>query len=88
MNGNTPDVAMSEAAYQVVIQLARTTETPWSQTDPHAAELYIATRSTTALTPAVAREFEISGRALFALAHGRWPDTFAELATYLDARLP
>ena len=77
--------ASSEAAFQVARRVVLLFDAPWAGSEPHAAARYFAARDPHGPRDAEAvREFEVDARALYALAHGRLPDTFDELATFMD----
>ncbi|MET8765824.1 hypothetical protein [Streptomyces sp. NPDC004658] len=78
-----------QAALDLVCEAEAEISAPWAQSDPFAAERYLAARGATPkAATANAVEFELSMRALYALATGRRAETFQELAdwiaTYVD----
>lgn len=78
-----------QAALDLVCETEAETPAPWVQSDPFAAERYLAARGATPkAATANAAEFELSMRALYALATGQRAQTFQELtdwiATYVD----
>lgn len=74
-----------EAAFSIAERMALLYPAPWTRTDPSAATDYLTRRSGKPASPTAAREFEVSARALFALAHARMPAAFDELAAFMNA---
>lgn len=78
---NRPDA--NEQLYNVMLEVADRIPAAWAFSDPdaalrHAESLSVDPRGVVQR----AREFERSGRVLFLLSYGRWPDTFDEVIGY------
>ena len=77
--------AIPEACLQLVTEAESETAAPWAQTDPFAAERYLAARGATPKAAAAnAAEFELSMRALYALATGQRAQSFQDLAAWIE----
>ncbi|WP_306186926.1 hypothetical protein [Streptomyces sp. MK5] len=73
-----------EAAYQLIREIEADTAAPWAQSDPLAAERYLAARGATAENAAAnAAEFELSFRALYALATGKPAQSFQDIVDWI-----
>jgi hypothetical protein len=73
----------NEALYNVLLQVAKCTQPKWALTDPDASLRYLERVSSDPRRMAQrAAEFEVSGRVLFLMSYGRWPDSFEELVSY------
>ncbi|MFE7927820.1 hypothetical protein ACFU6S_03645 [Streptomyces sp. NPDC057456] len=74
-----------EACFQLTVESESEVTAPWAQSDPFAAERYLAARGATPKAAAAnAAEFEISMRALYALATGERAQSFQDLADWID----
>ncbi|MFF7180166.1 hypothetical protein [Streptomyces sp. NPDC008121] len=78
--------AIRHEAFMLVVEVMAQDPSPWHESDPFAAERYLAGRGA---TPAVAAEraaaFELSMRALYGLATGTIATSFDEVAAWLEA---
>lgn len=76
---------IASATYQLVRRMMSENPAPWSDTEPFAAERWLAAHGASAAVAARnAAEFEVSARALVALKLGRPAATFDELAEVFD----
>ncbi|MFH8805510.1 hypothetical protein ACH4F6_39215 [Streptomyces sp. NPDC017936] len=74
-----------EACFRLVYEMESETAAPWAQSDPFAAERYLAARGATPKNAAAnAAEFEVSMRALYALATGRPAQSFQDIADWIE----
>lgn len=74
-----------EACLQLVVEIESELAAPWEQSDPFAAERYLAGRGATPKAAAAnAAEFELSMRALYALATGKRAQSFQDLADWIE----
>ncbi|MEU6098012.1 hypothetical protein [Streptomyces sp. NPDC047079] len=74
-----------EASYQLLREIESETAAPWAQSDPFAAERYLAAKGATPKAAAAnAAEFELSMRALYALATGARAQSFQDLADWIE----
>ncbi|MFJ1808512.1 MULTISPECIES: hypothetical protein [unclassified Streptomyces] len=74
-----------EACFQLVSETESEVEAPWAQSNPFAAERYLAARGATPKAAAAnAAEFELSMRALYALATGQRAQSFQDLADWIE----
>lgn len=75
-------------AFALVLELTEEYPAPWAESDPLAAERYLAARGASpAAAAANARAFEEQMRALFALHTGRYAETFDELADWISTHV-
>ncbi|MGW6243833.1 hypothetical protein [Streptomyces roseolus] len=77
-----------DEAFMLAVQVMAETPAPWGETEPFAAERYLAARGA---TPTAASEnaisFEICMRALQALATGNIAMTFDELTRWIETNV-
>ncbi|MFF1702576.1 hypothetical protein [Streptomyces sp. NPDC058252] len=74
-----------EASFQLLREVESEAVAPWAQSDPFAAERYLASRGATPKNAAAnAAEFELSMRALYALATGKRPESFQDLTDWIE----
>ncbi|MER6435464.1 hypothetical protein ABT275_03745 [Streptomyces sp. NPDC001185] len=77
-----------DAAFQLFREIESQTSAPWAQSDPFAAERYLAGRGATLENAAAnAAEFELSFRALYALATGKAAQSFEDIANWIEQRV-
>ncbi|MEV0183845.1 hypothetical protein AB0I54_31855 [Streptomyces sp. NPDC050625] len=77
-----------QAAFELVREAESETAAPWAQSDPLAAERYLAARGATPkAATANAAEFELSMRALYALAKGTRAQSFQDLADWIETNV-
>jgi hypothetical protein len=76
--------AVSSAAFDAVRRMIDLQPSPWTDSDPYAADRYLATTFGRSVRRADAAEFEADARSLFAITTGRYANTFAELAVFMD----
>jgi hypothetical protein len=74
-----------DAHFSVAERLMLLTPAAWHDEDPEAVNDYLAVKTGRPADRLKAREFEVSMRALFAMDLKREPQTFAELAAYIDS---
>ncbi|MFM9652790.1 hypothetical protein [Streptomyces galilaeus] len=73
-----------EACFHLLSETESEVEAPWVRSDPFAAERYLAARGATPKAAAAnASEFEVSMRALYALATGERAQSFQDLADWI-----
>ncbi|MFJ9020770.1 hypothetical protein ACIRPU_12420 [Streptomyces sp. NPDC102259] len=73
-----------EACFQLLSKAESDVEAPWARSEPFAAERYLAARGATPKAAAAnAAEFELSMRALYALATGERAQSFQDLADWI-----
>ncbi|MET7890624.1 hypothetical protein [Streptomyces mirabilis] len=79
---------IQEAAFQLIVDIESQTPAPWAETDPFAAERYLAARGTTPdLAAANAAEFELKFRALYALGTGKPANTFQDITDWINTHV-
>ncbi|PKT67559.1 hypothetical protein CW362_39805 [Streptomyces populi] len=79
---------IQEAAFQLILEIESQTPAPWAQSDPFAAERYLAARG--ASPAAAARNaagFEVRFRALVALGTGRPAERFEDIADWISTHV-
>jgi hypothetical protein len=74
-----------DAHFAVAEELMRLTPAAWHADDSEAVFEYLTVKTGRPADRKKARDFEISFRALFAMDFKREPETFAELAAYVDS---
>ncbi|MFE3495301.1 hypothetical protein ACFXOS_19880 [Streptomyces sp. NPDC059175] len=79
---------IQEAALRLVIELEAEHPAPWAETDPFAAERYLASRGATPKAAASnAAEFELQARALYTLATGKPAQSFQDIVDWFKAHV-
>ncbi|GFH38877.1 hypothetical protein [Streptomyces pacificus] len=77
------DEEIQEAARRLVLEIEAESPAPWAESDPFAAERYLASRGATPKAAASnAAEFELQSRALYALATGKLAQSFQDIANW------
>lgn len=85
VNGLGEGDEIQQAAFELLCEIEDKTPAPWSQSDPFAAERYLAARGATPRAAAAnAGHFELSMRALYGLATGARAQSFQDLADWIE----
>ncbi|TKA13204.1 hypothetical protein [Actinacidiphila oryziradicis] len=75
---------IAAATVELMIEIETRTPAPWADSDPFAAERYLASRGASpAAATANAAEFEVSMRALTALGTGKPAETFDDIVRWI-----
>lgn len=75
---------VAKASFDLCVEMSRQVPAPWADTDPLAAERYLAARGASLEAAAAnGRTFEARMRALIGLSTGKDPQTFAEIADWI-----
>lgn len=79
---------IQDAALRLLVEFEAESPAPWADTDPFAAERYLAGRGAALeVAAANAAEFELHTRALYALTTGKPAQTFQELADWIKTHV-
>ncbi|MEU6944265.1 hypothetical protein ABZ957_03320 [Streptomyces sp. NPDC046316] len=80
--------AIRHQAFMILVEMMAQEPSPWEADDPFAAERYLVMRgATTAVAAERAPAFELSMRALHALATGVIATSFDEVAAWIETDL-
>ncbi|MFI6105808.1 hypothetical protein [Streptomyces sp. NPDC051310] len=88
VNGLGEGSEIQDAALRLVAEVAAETPAPWAEPDPLAAERYLAARGATPTAAAQnAAEFEVNLRAIYAIATGKFAESFEDLARWIETHV-